>query len=54
MGWDEDGDGYSLNTYPQKDIYIYATGSVHFEVESGTGGAITPRVRLLKINKDNK
>jgi hypothetical protein len=27
------GDGYSLNTYPQKDIYIDATGSVHFEVE---------------------
>ena len=52
-GIDEEGDGYSLNTYPQKDIYIYATGSVHFEVESGTGGAITPRVRLLKINKDN-
>jgi hypothetical protein len=54
MGWDEDGDGYSLNTYPQKDIYIYATGSVHFEVESGTGGAITPRVRLLKIKKNNE
>ena len=53
VGINEEGDGYSLNTYPQKDIYIYATGSVHFEVESGTGGAITPRVRLLKINKDN-
>jgi hypothetical protein len=53
VGIGEVGDGYSLNTYPQKDIYIYATGSVHFEVESGTGGAITPRVRLLKINKDN-
>jgi len=50
---EENGNGYSLNTYPQKDIYIYATGSVHFEVESGTGGAITPRIRLLKINKDN-
>ena len=50
---EETGNGYSLNTYPQKDIYIYATGSVHFEVESGTGGAIAPRVRLLKINKDN-
>jgi hypothetical protein len=50
---EETGNGYSLNTYPQKDIYIYATGSVHFEVESGTIGAITPRVRLLKINKDN-
>jgi hypothetical protein len=49
----EVGDGYALNTYPQKDIYIYATGSVHFEVESGTGGAITPRVQLLKINKNN-
>jgi hypothetical protein len=53
MGYDEEGDGYSLNTYPQKDIYIYATGSVHFEVESGTGGNITPYVLLLKINKDN-
>ena len=50
---EETGNGYSLNTYPQKDIYIYATGSVHFEVESGTIGAISPRVRLLKINKDN-
>lgn len=49
----ETGNGYSLNTYPQKDIYIYATGSVHFEVESGTIGAIAPRVRLLKINKNN-
>ena len=53
IGEDEVGDGYSLNTYAQKDIYIHATGSVHFEVNSGTGGAITPRVRLLKINKDN-
>jgi len=47
------GDGYSLNTYPQKDIYIYATGSVHFEVVSGTQGTVTPRIRLYKINKDN-
>ena len=45
--------GYGLNTYTQKDIFVSATGSVHFEVESGTGGAITPRVRLLRINKDN-